>query len=164
MIFVWIFWYLCLFSSSQSVTVTIKQRSVTLTKQWPTCPSVWTLTANAEGAVFALVAGTTPRESTVRPASLDTTDLLRWTVLCFTSKDSLFSSEFKYQHVFPSPVQVRAEEEDPCVPCSCDHHGSISQSCVGDSSLATPCKHIALASWLNRLLVKHCCFTVPHRL
>ncbi|CAB1436741.1 unnamed protein product [Pleuronectes platessa] len=36
------------------------------------------------------------------------------------------------------PAEVSAEEEDPCVPCSCDHHGSVSQSCVRDSSQATP--------------------------
>ncbi|XP_040920201.1 laminin subunit alpha-2 isoform X7 [Toxotes jaculatrix] len=36
------------------------------------------------------------------------------------------------------PVGVRAEEENPCIPCSCDPHGSASQSCVADSSQATP--------------------------
>ncbi|XP_056283362.1 laminin subunit alpha-2 isoform X3 [Pseudoliparis swirei] len=36
------------------------------------------------------------------------------------------------------PAGVSAEEEDPCIPCTCDSHGSISQSCVADSSKATP--------------------------
>ncbi|XP_039981437.1 laminin subunit alpha-2 isoform X2 [Xiphias gladius] len=36
------------------------------------------------------------------------------------------------------PAGVRAEEENPCIPCSCDTHGSVSQSCVADSSQATP--------------------------
>ncbi|XP_069370850.1 laminin subunit alpha-2 isoform X9 [Paralichthys olivaceus] len=36
------------------------------------------------------------------------------------------------------PAEVGAEEDDPCVPCSCDPHGSVSQSCVADSSQATP--------------------------
>lgn len=39
---------------------------------------------------------------------------------------------------FYRPAEVNAEEEDPCIPCSCDPHGSISQSCVPDSSQATP--------------------------
>uniref|UniRef100_A0A8D3CFW8 Laminin subunit alpha 2 n=1 Tax=Scophthalmus maximus TaxID=52904 RepID=A0A8D3CFW8_SCOMX len=37
------------------------------------------------------------------------------------------------------PAGVRAEEESPCIPCSCDPHGSVSQSCVADSSQDTPC-------------------------
>ncbi|XP_047184474.1 laminin subunit alpha-2 isoform X6 [Scophthalmus maximus] len=36
------------------------------------------------------------------------------------------------------PAGVRAEEESPCIPCSCDPHGSVSQSCVADSSQDTP--------------------------
>ncbi|XP_076612601.1 laminin subunit alpha-2 [Chaetodon auriga] len=39
---------------------------------------------------------------------------------------------------FYRPAGVRAEEENPCVPCSCDSHGSLSQSCVADSTQATP--------------------------
>ncbi|XP_019117191.2 laminin subunit alpha-2 isoform X6 [Larimichthys crocea] len=39
---------------------------------------------------------------------------------------------------FYRPEGVNADEENPCVPCSCDSHGSISQSCVADSSQATP--------------------------
>uniref|UniRef100_A0A8C9XXG1 Laminin subunit alpha-2 n=1 Tax=Sander lucioperca TaxID=283035 RepID=A0A8C9XXG1_SANLU len=39
---------------------------------------------------------------------------------------------------FYRPTGVSAEEEKPCIPCSCDSHGSISQSCVPDSSQATP--------------------------
>uniref|UniRef100_A0A8D3DXG8 Laminin subunit alpha 2 n=1 Tax=Scophthalmus maximus TaxID=52904 RepID=A0A8D3DXG8_SCOMX len=35
------------------------------------------------------------------------------------------------------PAGVRAEEESPCIPCSCDPHGSVSQSCVADSSQDT---------------------------
>uniref|UniRef100_A0A3Q3L5T1 Laminin subunit alpha-2 n=1 Tax=Mastacembelus armatus TaxID=205130 RepID=A0A3Q3L5T1_9TELE len=34
--------------------------------------------------------------------------------------------------------EVSAEEENPCIPCSCDPHGSVSQSCVADSSQAQP--------------------------
>uniref|UniRef100_A0A7N8XYS2 Laminin subunit alpha-2 n=1 Tax=Mastacembelus armatus TaxID=205130 RepID=A0A7N8XYS2_9TELE len=30
--------------------------------------------------------------------------------------------------------EVSAEEENPCIPCSCDPHGSVSQSCVADST------------------------------
>ncbi|XP_061668188.1 laminin subunit alpha-2 [Syngnathoides biaculeatus] len=36
------------------------------------------------------------------------------------------------------PAGVNAEEENPCIPCSCDSHGSDGQSCVEDSSRATP--------------------------
>ncbi|XP_061563031.1 laminin subunit alpha-2 isoform X2 [Cololabis saira] len=36
------------------------------------------------------------------------------------------------------PTGVGADEEDPCVPCSCDPHGSVSQTCVADSNEATP--------------------------
>ncbi|XP_044024751.1 laminin subunit alpha-2 isoform X3 [Siniperca chuatsi] len=39
---------------------------------------------------------------------------------------------------FYRPTGVSAEEENPCIPCSCASHGSISQSCVADSSQATP--------------------------
>ncbi|XP_074471145.1 laminin subunit alpha-2 isoform X1 [Sebastes fasciatus] len=39
---------------------------------------------------------------------------------------------------FYRPTGVSIEEENPCIPCSCDSHGSISQSCVEDSSQATP--------------------------
>ncbi|XP_030577117.1 laminin subunit alpha-2 isoform X2 [Archocentrus centrarchus] len=39
---------------------------------------------------------------------------------------------------FYRPADVSAEEESPCVPCSCDPHGSVSQSCVADSSQAMP--------------------------
>ncbi|KAM7395151.1 hypothetical protein PAMA_006754 [Pampus argenteus] len=35
------------------------------------------------------------------------------------------------------PTGVSAEEENPCIPCSCDPHGSTSLSCVADSSQAT---------------------------
>lgn len=40
-----------------------------------------------------------------------------------------------------SPDQMRADDEDPCVPCSCDSRGSVSQTCVPDSSQATPGKY-----------------------
>uniref|UniRef100_A0A3Q4M2R1 Laminin subunit alpha-2 n=1 Tax=Neolamprologus brichardi TaxID=32507 RepID=A0A3Q4M2R1_NEOBR len=39
---------------------------------------------------------------------------------------------------FYRPADVSAEEESPCIPCSCDPYGSISQTCVADSSQATP--------------------------
>uniref|UniRef100_A0A669E9R8 Laminin subunit alpha-2 n=1 Tax=Oreochromis niloticus TaxID=8128 RepID=A0A669E9R8_ORENI len=39
---------------------------------------------------------------------------------------------------FYRPADVSAEEENPCIPCSCDPYGSISQTCVADSSQATP--------------------------
>ncbi|XP_051266055.1 laminin subunit alpha-2 isoform X2 [Dicentrarchus labrax] len=39
---------------------------------------------------------------------------------------------------FYRPTGVSAEDENPCIPCSCDSHGSIDQSCVSDSSQATP--------------------------
>ncbi|KAM4522105.1 laminin subunit alpha-2 isoform 5-T5 [Odontesthes bonariensis] len=32
---------------------------------------------------------------------------------------------------------VSADEENPCIPCTCDPHGSVSQTCVADSSQAT---------------------------
>ncbi|XP_051816710.1 laminin subunit alpha-2 isoform X2 [Acanthochromis polyacanthus] len=35
-------------------------------------------------------------------------------------------------------TEVSAEEQEPCTPCSCDPHGSVSQTCVADSSQATP--------------------------
>ncbi|KAK2856042.1 hypothetical protein Q5P01_004777 [Channa striata] len=35
------------------------------------------------------------------------------------------------------PTEVSADEEDPCIPCDCDPHGSVSQSCVADLSQAT---------------------------
>lgn len=42
-------------------------------------------------------------------------------------------------YVTPSwPGQVRADDDNPCVQCSCDPSGSVSQSCVADSSQATP--------------------------
>ncbi|CAN9507937.1 unnamed protein product [Ophioblennius macclurei] len=39
---------------------------------------------------------------------------------------------------FYRPAGVKAEDENPCSPCSCDPHGSVSQACVADSSRATP--------------------------
>ncbi|XP_015224716.1 PREDICTED: laminin subunit alpha-2 isoform X7 [Cyprinodon variegatus] len=36
------------------------------------------------------------------------------------------------------PSTVSPDEEDPCIPCSCDPHGSISQTCVADESQASP--------------------------
>ncbi|XP_050927753.1 LOW QUALITY PROTEIN: laminin subunit alpha-2 [Lates calcarifer] len=36
------------------------------------------------------------------------------------------------------PAEVSAEDDNPCIPCTCDPHGSVSQSCVADSSQATP--------------------------
>ncbi|XP_008282816.1 laminin subunit alpha-2 isoform X3 [Stegastes partitus] len=36
------------------------------------------------------------------------------------------------------PAEVSAEEEDPCTPCHCHPRGSVSQTCVADSSQATP--------------------------
>uniref|UniRef100_A0AAQ4RFF4 Basement membrane-specific heparan sulfate proteoglycan core protein n=1 Tax=Gasterosteus aculeatus aculeatus TaxID=481459 RepID=A0AAQ4RFF4_GASAC len=39
---------------------------------------------------------------------------------------------------FYRPAGVNAEDEDPCIPCSCDPLGSISQSCLPVSSKATP--------------------------
>ncbi|XP_067337909.1 laminin subunit alpha-2 isoform X2 [Channa argus] len=35
------------------------------------------------------------------------------------------------------PTEVSADYENPCIPCDCDPHGSVSQSCVADSSQAT---------------------------
>ncbi|XP_072218688.1 laminin subunit alpha-2 [Leuresthes tenuis] len=32
---------------------------------------------------------------------------------------------------------VSADEENPCIPCTCDPHGSVSPTCVADSSQAT---------------------------
>ncbi|CAJ1078287.1 laminin subunit alpha-2 isoform X2 [Xyrichtys novacula] len=39
---------------------------------------------------------------------------------------------------FYRPAGVSPEEDNPCTPCSCDPQGSISQSCIADSSQATP--------------------------
>ncbi|XP_077409138.1 laminin subunit alpha-2 isoform X2 [Vanacampus margaritifer] len=36
------------------------------------------------------------------------------------------------------PAGVNAEDDNPCIPCSCDSHGSDGQTCVEDSSQATP--------------------------
>lgn len=42
-------------------------------------------------------------------------------------------------HVTPFlPGQVSADEDNPCIPCSCDLRGSASQLCVPDSNQATP--------------------------
>uniref|UniRef100_A0A7N6BAH8 Basement membrane-specific heparan sulfate proteoglycan core protein n=1 Tax=Anabas testudineus TaxID=64144 RepID=A0A7N6BAH8_ANATE len=35
------------------------------------------------------------------------------------------------------PTEFSADDEYPCIPCDCDPHGSVSQSCVADSSQAT---------------------------
>ncbi|XP_060907751.1 laminin subunit alpha-2 isoform X3 [Labrus mixtus] len=39
---------------------------------------------------------------------------------------------------FYRPDGVNPEEEDPCIPCSCDSQGSISESCFADSSHGQP--------------------------
>lgn len=45
-------------------------------------------------------------------------------------------------HVTPSlPGQVSADEDNPCIPCSCDSTGSMSQSCVPDSNQTTPSRN-----------------------
>uniref|UniRef100_A0A3B4ES20 Laminin subunit alpha-2 n=1 Tax=Pundamilia nyererei TaxID=303518 RepID=A0A3B4ES20_9CICH len=39
---------------------------------------------------------------------------------------------------FYRPADVSAEEENPCIPCSCDPYGSISQTCVAELRQAKP--------------------------
>ncbi|XP_061125977.1 laminin subunit alpha-2 isoform X2 [Syngnathus typhle] len=36
------------------------------------------------------------------------------------------------------PAGVDAEDDKPCIPCSCDSHGSIGLTCIEDASKATP--------------------------
>uniref|UniRef100_A0A4W6DUW1 Laminin subunit alpha-2 n=1 Tax=Lates calcarifer TaxID=8187 RepID=A0A4W6DUW1_LATCA len=38
----------------------------------------------------------------------------------------------------PAEVSNDNYDDNPCIPCTCDPHGSVSQSCVADSSQATP--------------------------
>uniref|UniRef100_A0A3P8V0J9 Laminin subunit alpha 2 n=1 Tax=Cynoglossus semilaevis TaxID=244447 RepID=A0A3P8V0J9_CYNSE len=71
--------------------------------------------------------------------SLDTHGQRRGGGVCIGCRDN--TAGINCQTCVPGyyrPAEVNCPEEDPCVPCSCDHHGSISQSCVGDSRLATP--------------------------
>ena len=145
---------MCVF---QSATATGRQRSATLIRRSQSCLSAWTSTGKREGAECVLVAGRTPLESTVRPASPDSTGLTG----CVTSACGLF--ELRHDCVNAncntSPYQVSAEEEDPCIPCSCDAHGSISQSCVADSSQATPSTKISFC-WRKSFLsfsISHLC-------
>lgn len=81
-----------------------------------------------------LVAVTTQLESTVKAAFLVTTDLQR--CVGYTQMFPVVVL-FQLKIVFFA-VQVGADEEDPCIPCSCDPHGSISQTCVADESQASP--------------------------
>lgn len=54
-------------------------------------------------------------------------------------------------HVTPFlPVQVSADEDNPCIPCSCDSNGAVKQSCVPDSDQATPSRRQLVMS-LNSL-------------
>ncbi|KAM8831426.1 laminin subunit alpha-2 isoform 5-T5 [Spinachia spinachia] len=39
---------------------------------------------------------------------------------------------------FYRPTGVSADDENPCIPCSCDSRGSVSQSCLPVSSKSTP--------------------------
>ena len=112
-----------------------RQRSVTLTRQWQICYSAWTPVVRGEGVVCVWAAVITQLGSTVRRAYLGSTDLLGYT----SSFDlSNVPSWCKLHVTLSLPDQVSADEDNPCIPCSCDLHGSASQSCVQDSNQATP--------------------------
>lgn len=57
-----------------------------------------------------------------------------------------------------SLVQVSADEDNGCIQCSCDLHGSISQSCVADPSQATLSMQIILPFPSNSPGVGQSCF------
>lgn len=132
---------------SQSATATARRRSATSTRRWRTCRSAWTSTASGEGAESASGVGTTRRGSTARAVLPGSSGRLR----CATCHPyvAFHHRSLNVTHlsflcvcvcslVVFSPDQMRADDEDPCVPCSCDSRGSVSQTCMPDSSQATP--------------------------
>ncbi|XP_056150110.1 laminin subunit alpha-2 [Lampris incognitus] len=71
--------------------------------------------------------------------SLDTHGKYRGGGVCVGCRDN--TAGINCQSCAPGffrPDGVSPQEEEPCQPCSCDPSGSISQSCVPDSSQATP--------------------------
>ncbi|KAM4601168.1 laminin subunit alpha-2 [Polymixia lowei] len=71
--------------------------------------------------------------------SLDSHGNYRGGGVCVSCRDN--TAGINCQSCIPGfyrPDGVNPEEEEPCQPCSCDPHGSISQSCVTDPSQATP--------------------------
>ncbi|XP_061609364.1 laminin subunit alpha-2 isoform X6 [Phyllopteryx taeniolatus] len=71
--------------------------------------------------------------------SLDVHGQYRGGGVCISCRDN--TDGINCQSCVPGyyrPTGVNAEEENPCIPCSCDSHGSHGQSCVEDSSRATP--------------------------
>lgn len=65
---------LCVCVCFQSVTATARQRSATLTREWPICPSAWTSVVSGEGAESAWAAVITQLGPTVRRAYPGSTD------------------------------------------------------------------------------------------
>ncbi|XP_032440521.1 laminin subunit alpha-2 isoform X2 [Xiphophorus hellerii] len=71
--------------------------------------------------------------------SLDTHGQYRGGGVCIGCRDN--TAGINCQSCIPGyyrPTKVGADEEDPCIPCSCDPHGSISQTCVAEESQASP--------------------------
>nr|XP_057947713.1 laminin subunit alpha-2 isoform X3 [Doryrhamphus excisus] len=71
--------------------------------------------------------------------SLDIHGQYRGGGVCISCRDN--TDGINCQSCLPGyyrPEGVTAEEENPCVPCSCDYRGSHGQTCIEDSSRATP--------------------------
>ncbi|XP_029984754.1 laminin subunit alpha-2 isoform X3 [Sphaeramia orbicularis] len=70
--------------------------------------------------------------------SLDTHGQYRGGGVCIGCRDN--TAGINCQSCAPGyyrPTGVSAEEENPCMVCSCDPHGSISQACIADPSQAS---------------------------
>uniref|UniRef100_A0A3P9NZ11 Laminin, alpha 2 n=1 Tax=Poecilia reticulata TaxID=8081 RepID=A0A3P9NZ11_POERE len=72
--------------------------------------------------------------------SLDTHSQYRGGGVCIGCRDN--TAGINCQSCVPGYYRPRevcgTDTDDPCVPCSCDPHGSISQTCVADESQASP--------------------------
>lgn len=108
-----------------------------------------------------MAAATTQPGSTVRRAQMDSTGLPGYVAYALLKPVSIKGKV--YQSVSRSfPGQVSAEEEKPCVPCSCDPRGSVSQACVKDPSQATPSMqiYVYLSSLSRATTSRHTQFSV----
>ncbi|XP_077565326.1 laminin subunit alpha-2 isoform X3 [Stigmatopora nigra] len=71
--------------------------------------------------------------------SLDINGQYRGGGVCISCQDN--TDGINCQSCVPGyyrPAGVNPEEDNPCIPCSCDAHGSDDQTCIEDSSKATP--------------------------
>ncbi|XP_057678966.1 laminin subunit alpha-2 isoform X4 [Corythoichthys intestinalis] len=71
--------------------------------------------------------------------SLDINGQYRGGGVCISCRDN--TDGINCQSCVPGyyrPAGVNAEDDNPCIPCSCDSHGSDDQTCIEDSSQATP--------------------------